>query len=73
MTDQSDRPILGERLTAAREEKELTQAQLAEMIGVTQRVISHWERYGVAIKSDKLVSLADALDVTTDYLLGRAD
>ncbi len=65
------RPTLGERLALARHEVGLTQEQLAEKLGVTQRVITYWEREPVALRSEQLAALADALGVTADFLLGR--
>lgn len=35
---------MGEKLKAAREAASLTQQELAEKVGVTQRDISNWER-----------------------------
>lgn len=35
---------MGEKLRAAREAAGLTQVELAEKVGVTQRDISNWER-----------------------------
>lgn len=65
------RPSLGKRLAEARQEAGLSQEQLAQMLGTTQRVISYWERAPVALRADQLTALADALSVTTDFLLGR--
>ena len=65
------RTTFGDRLAAAREAAGLTQVQLAHKLGTTQRVITYWERGTVALRADQLRSLADALGVSTDYLLGR--
>lgn len=65
------RPSFGERMAQARLEAGLTQQQLAERLGVSQRVITHWERQPVALRPDQLTALADALTVSTDALLGR--
>ncbi len=65
------RPSLGQRLAQARQEAGLTQQQLAEMLGVDQRVITYWERKEVALRADQLRALTDALGVTADFLLGR--
>jgi transcriptional regulator with XRE-family HTH domain len=65
------RPSFGERLALARQQAGLTQLQLAEKLGTRQRVITHWEREPVALRADQLAALADALGVSTDYLVGR--
>jgi transcriptional regulator with XRE-family HTH domain len=65
------RTDFGERLAQARESAGLTQLQLAEKLGATQRVITYWERGRVALRADQLNALADALGVTADFLLGR--
>jgi transcriptional regulator with XRE-family HTH domain len=61
----------GERLGAARRAAGLTQQELGDRIGVTQRVVAYWERESVGLKADQLVSLAEALGVSVDELLGR--
>jgi hypothetical protein len=38
---------------------------------LTQRVITYWEREPVALKPEQLCALADALEVSSDFLLGR--
>lgn len=67
------RPTLGIRIVEARAKKGINQSELAESLGVSQRVISHWERTPVALRSEQLSALADALDVTADYLIGREE
>jgi transcriptional regulator with XRE-family HTH domain len=66
------RTAFGERLVAAREAAGLSQRDLAEKIGISQRALSWWEREPVALKPEQLVTLAEALGVTADHLLGRA-
>lgn len=54
-----------------REEKGLSQRGLADMVGVTHAAVHQWET-GLADPSLKnLVSLADALECSTDAVLGR--
>lgn len=60
----------GERLRQLRKERNLTQQQLAELIGVKNGVISFYE-LGDRIPSPAVLrKLALALHVTSDYLLG---
>ena len=59
------------RLLAAREMRQLTQAQLAEKAGLAAAAISHFETGGRKPSFENLVKVAEALSVTTDYLLGR--
>lgn len=67
------RTPLGERIANARQQAGLTQEQLAQKLGVTQRVVTYWERKPVALKPEQLASLTAALGVTADFLLGRAE
>ena len=49
----------------------MTQEELAQVLYVTSGTISNYEN-GVHLPDiEKLISLADFFDVTTDYLLGR--
>ena len=63
--------MFGKRLRSARIEKKYTQEKLAETVGVALRTYQCYEQ-GVRTPSfELLVKLADALDVSTDYLLCR--
>jgi transcriptional regulator with XRE-family HTH domain len=68
---QRPRTPFGERIAQARELAGITQLQLAERLGVSQEVIAYWERKPVALRAEQLAALADGLNVTTDYLVGR--
>ena len=65
--------IFPQRLRAARELRDLNQSELAGRAGLQASAISHFETGGRKPSFDNLKRLADALDVTTDYLLGRVD
>ncbi|MBI1788112.1 MAG: helix-turn-helix transcriptional regulator [Acidobacteria bacterium] len=60
-----------ERLRAAREKRGLSQGDLANRARLQASAISHFETGTRKPSFDNLRRLADALDVTTDYLLGR--
>jgi len=61
----------GQRIAMARQNAGLTQTQLAEKLGTSQRVITYWERGTVALRAEQLAALANALNVSTDHLLGK--
>ncbi|WP_247789453.1 helix-turn-helix transcriptional regulator [Bradyrhizobium sp. 155] len=65
--------IFKERLKAARALRGLNQAELAARAGLPPASVSHFESGPRKPSFDNLKALATALDVTTDYLLGRAD
>jgi transcriptional regulator with XRE-family HTH domain len=65
--------IFPRRLRAARELRELNQAELARRAGLQASAVSHFETGARKPSFDNLKRLADALNVTTDYLLGRVD
>lgn len=60
----------GKRLFALRKMRGLTQVQLAEALGTTQRVISYYETEAELPPSAAIISLARVLEVSTDELLG---
>lgn len=62
-----------DRLREARERRKLNQSELADKAGLQASAISHFETGTRKPSFDNLRRLADALDVTTDYLLGRVD
>ena len=61
------------RLRAARELRELNQGQLADRAGLQSSAVSHFETGARKPSFDNLKRLADALNVTTDFLVGRVD
>ncbi len=61
------------RLKEVRELRGLSQADLATKTGLQPTAISHFETGGRAPSFDNLRRLADALTVSTDYLIGRVD
>jgi transcriptional regulator with XRE-family HTH domain len=60
----------GKRLFALRKTRGLTQVQLAEALGTTQRVISYYETDAELPPSTAIIPLARVLEVSTDELLG---
>lgn len=58
------------RLKKLRQEKKLTQQELADKLGVTKRTIIAWENGERDIKSEKAQQLADYFGVSVGYLLG---
>jgi len=60
----------GARLRALRKARGLTQVELAERAGSTQRAISYYENEAGYPPAAALITLAEALHVSTDELLG---
>ncbi len=65
----SSRPAFGERIARLRVAAGLTQEQLAEAMGVTQRVVTYWEREARSVRADQLAKLAGVLETSVDALL----
>ena len=62
----------GKRIRQERNKKGLTQMELAKLINKSSQVISNWERgYTPTINQEDILRLANALEVSADYLLGR--
>ena len=64
-----DYKALGKRIQTKRKEKHLTQEQLSEICDLSAAHIGHIERGTRILSVDVLVRLAQALDVSIDYLL----
>lgn len=56
-----------------REDSDLTQKQMGEILSCSQRVYSNYERGDLDIPTDILIKLADYHNVSIDYLLERTD
>lgn len=60
---------LGSKLAGARRAKNLTQEQLAERLEVTRQAVSRWESDAAYPETEKIVRMAQILEVSCDYLL----
>ena len=60
----------GQRLRDLRKQKNLTQKQLADLIGVKNSIISFYEVGDRFPSPEIVIKLAAVLHTTTDYLLG---
>lgn len=63
----------GQRIRELRNERGISQKDLAGKIGVAQNTIAQYEKGTAKTSLDVLVNLADILKTTTDYLLGLED
>ena len=61
------------RIKELRDKRGIIQATLAAELGISQQMLSKYERDVTTIKVDILKKLAKYFDVTTDYLLGLSD
>lgn len=62
-----------ERLNATRKSKGFTAQSMADYLAVTIRTYRHYESGHSQPSLEALVLIADRLDVSVDYLLGRDD
>ena len=65
--------LFGQRLKVLRNEKNITQKRMAEIIGRTERHYQDMESGKINVPALTLIKLADFFDVTLDYLVGRSD
>jgi transcriptional regulator with XRE-family HTH domain len=63
----------GEKIKSARIALNLSQIELAEKVGITERSIYSYEQTGTFPKSTVLKKLAEALNVTVSYLLDEEE
>lgn len=62
-----------QRLRDLREDRDLNQTQIAEILFTSQTVYSRYERGARTIPVEHLLILADFYGVSTDYILGRTN
>ena len=62
--------MIAEKVKKLREQKGLSQAELARLLGITRSSVNTWEM-GISVPSTQyIVDLAGVFDISTDYLLG---
>ena len=59
---------IGERITELRNEKDISQCTLAQILGVSRQAISKWENDQSSPDTLHLIKLADILDTEVEYL-----
>jgi transcriptional regulator with XRE-family HTH domain len=64
---------IGDKITALRKGKKISQADLAKEAGVSREIIGRYERNEVSPSVDVAKKIADALEVSLDYLAGGSD
>lgn len=62
-----------QRLRDLREDMDLNQTKIAEILGIKQTVYSRYERGFQTIPVEHLLALADFYGVSVDYILGRTN
>lgn len=62
-----------QRLRDLREDRDLLQKDVAEILGISQTVYSRYERGYQTIPVAHLLTLADFYRTSTDYILGRTN
>lgn len=65
--------ILAERLRLCRNEKGLTQNQVAIYCDITEKAYQNYELNTRQPKLENLIKIADLYGVSLDYLVGRTD
>lgn len=61
------------RIRELREDKDITQTQMGEILFCSQRVYSNYERGDTDIPTAILIKLANFHNVSVDYILERTD
>ena len=64
---------LGERIASARRAHGMTQQQLAEMLGIAQQTLAHYEGGRSRVPASMLPMLAELLTFTFGELMGSSD
>ncbi len=59
------------RIRDLREDADMTQREMARVLGCSQQVYSNYELGQRDIPTDVLIKLADFYDVSVDFILGR--
>lgn len=62
-----------ERLKELRKAKGVTQKEMAELLGLTERSYRHYEAGEIDPPTKNTIKLANYFSVSTDYLLGLSD
>ena len=59
---------IGERITALRKEKNISQTELAKRLNVSRQAVSKWEQGVSSPDTERLIQLAEILGTEVEYL-----
>ena len=62
--------MLNEKIKLLRNQRNITQVELARHLSVSKQAVSNWENDNIHPSIDMLVKIAGFFSVSTDYLLG---
>lgn len=64
---------IGDKITALRKQKNLSQTDLGKAAGVSREIIGRYERGEVLPSIEVAAKIADVLEVSLDYLAGNSN
>ncbi len=64
---------LGQHITTLRKAKKFSQSELGKNAGTSGDIIGRYERDEVKPSIEVIIKIADALEVSIDYLVGKTD
>ena len=65
--------MYGQRIRECRQEKGLTQEEVAKTLNITRSTYAKYEREELQPNIDMILLISNFFEVTTDYLLGKTD
>lgn len=60
---------IADRIQYLRKQRGLSQEELADMVGVSRQSVSKWESEQSIPDLEKIITMSDIFEVTTDYIL----
>lgn len=73
MKNKEARALFAHRLKKLREERDISQRELAEIMKIHAGTVSRFERGVTSPTLDQIIFLSDYFRTSTDYLLGLTD
>ena len=70
--DEAFYKALGQRIAEARKAQGITQVQLAEMLGVSQQTVAHYEGGRLRLAASMIPAIANAIGTTVIDLMGES-
>ena len=70
LATQAGMETIAERVARMRREKGITQVEMADLLGVSQSVVSDYERGALRLHGELIAKIAEILGVSADEILG---